>query len=692
MMIRKFQISDKHIPVFILMLCVFSYGSTLLLGYFWDDWFVMWNFHAMGAQGVFESYIMDRPIHGYVLGYLLQILGESPVIWHTAALLIRYAGAIASWLILRQLWPRRSFENALVAVFIALYPGFTQQALPLVYILLVFGAMALWAFSVWLMLYAYQSKRYQGIIVLLSCFLAFFHLALSEYFIGLEFIRPFLLGLVISQTTTLVGLSWRSWLKNIFLNWLPYLATLVIYLIYRLVFFQSGRPATDSGAIIQQIMANPLAELSRRVASMLTDPFEVTILAWIQPLNKFIVEYSVSPRFWWGFMGGFAAITLFVWAFFASLNTQSNSPDSQNRHWKPQAFGLGCVALIFAGLPLWGISREVFLGGLNDRYSFPFIFGSALILASGIVWVARSQKSRTVVAALIIGVTVGFHLWNTYRVFQTDWDNQKGFHSQLSLRAPGLKKGTSIWVIKDPSLLAMEGDYGLAMPVNWIYEPDQHDSQVNYWVFPLTDEFLYRSKIFRTDSGLFFQRPLRNIVFNGNPDQTIVVWFAPPACLKVIDPNQPELSDVLPLPTIALSLAQIDPILYSSAQAQFPVNIFGAQKKDWCYYFEQADLARQKKNWQTAASFADEAAQKRFTPSHDSEWLPFIEAYIYLDRYEDASRLINLIKDGQLSTSKKLICGFIGRISTDSLAGNNPARNEFLQNSLQQSECSISRQ
>ena len=684
---KKFLFNEVYFPLFLLLLCVISYGLTLFLGYFWDDWFVIWNLHAMGARGVFESYAMDRPIHGYVLGYLMQAIGDAPKTWHIVTLLVRYAGAVAVWQLLRQLWPKRSYENALVALCVALYPGFTQQAMTVNYILLVFGAMTLWALSNLLMLYAYRHKKIKLILITLSCILLLAHLALSEYFIGLEFIRPLLIGLAFAQVTTLdIRSSWRTWIKEIFSIWLPYLATLIIYLIYRLIFFQSGRLATDSSTVFQQILSNPVTEVSHRVASILTDPVEVTILAWLQPVNKFFAAYGLSPRIWWGCMSIFVLATCLTWAFLTSLNEPENIAKNQHPRWNFQALGLGLTAVIFAGIPLWGINREAALGGLDDRYTFPFIFGSALILVSSLNGLVKNQKNRSIVAAILIGISVGFHVWNTFVIYRIDWENQQYFHSQLFWRVPGLQKGTSIWVVKDSSVLAMEGDYGLAMPVNWIYGPDQHNTELNYWVFPLTDEFLSRSGLFQPGIEIPIHRTVRNVAFTGNPSQTVVVWFAPPACLKVIDPNQQELLQVIPLPTIAQSMAHIDPIINNPVMTIFPENILGTQTKKWCYYFEKADLARQSMDWQEVARLGGQAAQEGLIPSNESEWLPFIEADIHLNRFDDALRLINLVNKGQLFASKKMICGLTNRMTNNILTDS--AQNKFLQVTLQQNGCS----
>jgi hypothetical protein len=373
---------------------------------------------------------------------------------------------------------------------------------------------------------------------------------------------------------------------------------------------------------------------------------------------------------------------------FSSLRKPATDGYLCGYRWEYSAAGLGIAAIIFAGIPIWGIGREASLGYLDDRYSFPFIFGSALLLTASVRLFFPNLIYHAVAASLIIGLAVSFHIYNTILVFQSDWSSQITFFSQLTWRVPGLKRGTSIWVIKDPALMRMEGDYGMAMPLNWIYDPENHSPSVNFWAYPLTGEFLDRVSIFRSRPAVPLKRPLRNISFTGDPRQTMVVLYDPPNCLKVIDPNQKDLFEVLPLPTIAQSLAHVDPIVTNSNPAAVPENIFGMQSKDWCYYFEQADLARQSSDWEKVVLLEEQATQKGLRPFHDSEWLPFIEAHFHLGQYDDASQLITMIKDGQLSASKTLICGFIDRMTTSSDIEKNSAQKEFLQSISRQNICS----
>ncbi len=679
----NFKIPEKLVPLFILLLCAISYGSMANLGYFWDDWFVLWNYHAMGSVGVFQSFAMDRPFHGYLLGHLMQLIGETPARWHLAVVLLLAVNASLCWLVLRELWTDRPVENALVAAFIAVYPGFTQQALPLSYILDFFGGMCLWALSIWLMLFACRNQRYRLLFVPLACALAILHLAITEYFIGLELFRPVLLAALFAQSTSInIKSDWRKWLKYIFFNWLPYLATLLVYLFYRLVLFHSGRTTTDSGSIIEKMQVNPSWEFSKRGAAMLADPLKASLLAWMQPLYNFFSSYSFSSGFWWYCFWIFVAVSLLSLAFFYFLKKPLQG--SESNHWEKQAFWVGLAGLLLAGLPVWGIGREVVLGGLGDRFSFPFVFGSGLALIGLTLFITTKPVARLALAAVLIGLAVGFHNWHTLAVYQPDWGNQQKFLSELSWRVPRLKPGTSIWVAKDADVLYMEGDYGLALPVNIMYEPDQHSENVNYWAFPLTDDFLSRMGIFHTSAGPTFHRFIRNVNFTGRARQTMVVWFSPQSCLKVIDPGQPELSQVYPIPAIALTLAHVEPIITTPEPAQFPVKLFGTRPQGWCYYFERADLARQARDWKKAARLADEVIKMGLTTDNSAEWMPFIEAYIRTGRLDDAAILIKQVQESPLASSRLLMCGFVKRAGS---RGANASLQKFLDGIRQQAGC-----
>jgi hypothetical protein len=72
---------------------------------------------------------------------------------------------------------------------------------------------------------------------------------------------------------------------------------------------------------------------------------------------------------------------------------------------------------------------------------------------------------------------------------------------------------------------------------------------------------------------------------------------------------------------------------------------------DWCYYFQKANLAHQRGDWQAVADLGDEAKAKGYTAQDANEWLPFIEGYARIGRWDIALELSKtaFIQDGEIA-------------------------------------------
>jgi hypothetical protein len=76
-----------------------------------------------------------------------------------------------------------------------------------------------------------------------------------------------------------------------------------------------------------------------------------------------------------------------------------------------------------------------------------------------------------------------------------------------------------------------------------------------------------------------------------------------------------------------------------------PVAIFGPEpERDWCYLYQKAELARQQSDWDGVANLAQQAAEQGYDLNNSSsntlfEWLPFVNGYQELGRYEEARQL-----------------------------------------------------
>ncbi len=91
--------------------------------------------------------------------------------------------------------------------------------------------------------------------------------------------------------------------------------------------------------------------------------------------------------------------------------------------------------------------------------------------------------------------------------------------------------------------------------------------------------------------------------FEGSTSDSILVFYKPPRCLKVMHPDEDRDLPYKPLliPE-ALHLSNTDLILAGvNPPASPPVSKFGSEPApDWCYYFEKAELASQIGDWETA--------------------------------------------------------------------------------------------
>jgi len=62
-------------------------------------------------------------------------------------------------------------------------------------------------------------------------------------------------------------------------------------------------------------------------------------------------------------------------------------------------------------------------------------------------------------------------------------------------------------------------------------------------------------------------------------------------------------------------------------------------QKTWCYYFEKGDLAQSKGKYEEAVGFYEQAVAEGLVPLESIEYLPFVKAYAYLGRIEEAVAL-----------------------------------------------------
>ena len=118
------------------------------------------------------------------------------------------------------------------------------------------------------------------------------------------------------------------------------------------------------------------------------------------------------------------------------------------------------------------------------------------------------------------------------------------------------------------------------------------------------------------------------------------------SCLHVIDGRRIEL------PRSASSVirnigrySKIERVIVDGPQSRPPESIFGTEPEhNWCYYYQKASLARQAEDWIEVGRLANEVDRLGLRPSDRSEWMPFLEGYVNLERDKDAKEIANLIR------------------------------------------------
>ena len=172
--------------------------------------------------------------------------------------------------------------------------------------------------------------------------------------------------------------------------------------------------------------------------------------------------------------------------------------------------------------------------------------------------------------------------------------------------------------------------------------------------------------------------------FQGSTDAVLVAQFNPPSCLHILNPLYDSDLPLAPASgqtyralstfafpmlgrkdAIALPLSKPDLIEASAPPASVP-DILGPEPiHNWCYYYEKADLARQTGDWSRVASLGDKAFAIPYYPDDQSEYLPFIEAYARIKRWNDAQKLTFSTADA-MPILKPALCALWQRVDTDS--------------------------
>jgi len=620
------------VPLFLFGIALASYGLLInRLGYFWDDFPLTYINTVYGSEGLTRYFSTNRPFWGLLYQITFNIFNQ-PWQWQVNAFIWRWVSAVILWVLLREIWPKQKYISIWTSILFLVYPGFTQQHISVIYgnLLFVLDCFLLSLFfNIKTLRQSVGAKLgWKGwIYTTLALLLSLYNLISMEYFFALELLRPLLIWFSLGVEE----LNRKIRVKVTILNWLPYLILWIGIAFWRIFIF---RYQTNNYQMnfFKDLLNSPFNAIVSVLKDIGISLGVVFFSAWgkiFQPMNIsevglrttlvtiFIIILLIGATIW------------FLWINRKDIQDKSNG-------WS--ILLLGFIACLLGGVPWWLTGLPPSLRFPSDRFTLPFILGVCLIV-TGILIIL---PLRSWMKVIIIGILVGFAVGTQFQVtnqFRRDWEMQRRFFWQLAWRIPDLEPGTTVMANDLP--VTYYSDNSLTAPLNWFWAPDNNTQEMAYLL-------LYPSQ--RLGKSLISLLPDIPInvdylaaKFNGNTSQVVSLVYEPPACLRVLDKAIDSDNRMLSMDMQAaalLSSAEWISVDGRAATEILPKNLYKAEPTHgWCYYFELADLARQKRNWNEVASLGDIAYNLNDHPNDPSEHFPFIEGYAHIGNWMRAHEL-----------------------------------------------------
>jgi hypothetical protein len=641
-------------PLILLVIAILAYGLLIpQMGFYWDDLPISWIRYQLGPEALTQYFSLNRPVWGVLYQLTTRFIPQVPMYWQIFAILWRWLGAVVVWGIARQLWKDKPRFALGVALLFLVYPGFNQQWASFLYSHF-FIVLFLFLFSLLCMLWAIAQPNRYWLWTSMGILSSALNLWMMEYFFTLELMR---IG-VIWTALRAESMTIQERIKHAFGLWFPYLAVFVLAVLSRLFIFNNQ---VYGISLTEQLKTTPLETSKNLVESILLSLRLVIKDAWVQVLRlpDPLIAGPVPTAYFIVVMGAII-VALLGFLLVSRDRIQTYRKDLTDSGY---AIGLGMLAVFLAGWPFWLISFQTSLAWPANRFTLPFMFGVSLILA-GLIALVPWRSLRNVLIVLLVGLAVGRQfLWaNNYR---DDWDMQKSLFWQLTWRAPGIKPDTL--VLLNEGALDYYADNSLSSALNWIYAPDNHSQHIEYVLFYPTTRLRNALPELQKDIPIYFDYLAGE--FNGNTSQSLAIYFDPPGCLRVLDPEiegRNRLIRETSLMRFAAHISSPD-LITKETRARMP-EVYAPEPGHanvWCYYFEKADLARQFGDWEEVVNIGDTALKLDEQPHDPLELFVFIEGYAHVGKWQRALELSREAQEVSEAEVRPLLCLLWERIETE---------------------------
>lgn len=588
------------------------------LGFYWDDWLVVFHVQTGRYADLIQLYAFDRPLSAWTALLSGPILGVAPLAWQLFTLLLRGAAAYLLYRILDLLLPRHPQFSLWTAVLFAVYPAYRLQPIAVAYSQH-WISYAAFFLSILFMLRAVQGGQGRWRNTLLALLLAFTHLATLEYFAGLELLRPLALALLILRDEG----GWRARGRKIALAWVSYLLLLAGWAIWRL-FLLEFPVEPHPPVLLTGLRDQPLGTLLGLGQTALSSFTAVLVSGWWRAFTS-----GVDSLFWISLLGAVLAGALLL-RVSRSLEVQQDTSTG------PNYLGLALVGLVAVGAglaPAWVIGESPVQAGYNERFALPAMLGAALFFAGLIFHFIRDESRRSFLLAALFGLALLVHL-HAAEGFRQDWRSQSDYFQQVAWRAPAIAPNTAF--ITDGPLTEFMPVSSSSAALNSLYVQSRESEFTDYWYFDLGRTRHVR-KLEREEalSGNY-----RGMLFEAEGPGAVLYFYQPEgACLWLLS-ERDEINPYLPEEVRAFAVYSNPERILAEESNLNEASIFDlSAQESWCYYYQRAAQLQQMGLWKKLIAALAEAEGLGLGPSNALEWLPLLEAYIQIEDWEAASSL-----------------------------------------------------
>jgi hypothetical protein len=638
--LRSHQFSTKTAPWVFALVGILAYGLlTPWLGFYWDDWVFVWLLKHNGPVELARSFLPYDPLVSPFFLITSSIFGTNAFAWQIFGLAVRVIVSLGALWTFNQIWPEHARKVIWAALFFLVYPGYAQQWIAFTHAnqeWISFGFMILSLGLTARSLREPASRKW----LVFALITQFIGLATTEYFLGMEFLRPVIIWIVLSQLQPEHSKHFFSTLKT----WAIYIPIWLIAGIGQYLYHKSGAYGGHSFG-----MSLGLREIPQLIFSLLRDIIPtlrvVAFDAWAQTFN--LITTPLASLTDWLTLG-LVVFSFVGLAFYLSHLHRGQNENAKGDTWALQAMFLGLVGILGGRLPSWLAGLQIVLRFDWDRLLISLLFGVSLFTAGLLDFLIKRGYRKQLLISLILALAIGmqFQQANTFR---RDWQNQKNFFWQLAWRAPMLKPGTML--VTDQMSLQYVADLQLSAPLNLMYAPDAKDFP---YILLYTKNRLGGSLLPKLSPRLPVEGRYRTVEFESTTSKIVLFQLWSDGCLQLLDPAYVS-EDALPgLPqniTSSLDISNMGQVDINSDSQAEPSKYFGAEPAHaWCYYFEKAELARQFNGWEEITQLYESASSAGYTALQPSENLVFIEAFALLGDIHKAGQL----NDETISQDHKL--------------------------------------